>query len=137
MLILRRSLDDFIASRLGRETRHIHVHPISSYFTDESDIEPLEEPPPRRDASPRKDTDDLHSREARIRAFRELQRASPEERHRINSRMAGPSGSDQKYQTWTPIHLLSAEEVKSLFRDIAIGLGFLVRILPPQLLPSY
>jgi hypothetical protein len=28
--------------------------------------------------------------------------------------------------SWKAIHLLSAEEVKSLFRDVVHGLGFLV-----------
>jgi hypothetical protein len=33
---------------------------------------------------------------------------------------------EQRGQTWKAVHLLSAEEVKSLFRDVTEGLTFLV-----------
>jgi len=32
---------------------------------------------------------------------------------------------EQRGQAWKAVHLLSAEEVKSLFRDVAEGLAFL------------
>jgi len=84
---------------------------------------------------------DLHSRSARIRAFRAYQRAPPEERERIRRGMedmiggaanvpsAGlreGSGSTSGRKEWTAVHLLSADEVKSLFRDVVEGLAFLV-----------
>ena len=31
----------------------------------------------------------------------------------------------QQQTTWTPVHLLSAEEVHSLFKDVVEGLAFL------------
>jgi hypothetical protein len=39
-----------------------------------------------------------------------------------------PDGPERKKsgKQWTPVHLLSADEVKSLFRDVVEGLGFLV-----------
>jgi hypothetical protein len=55
------------------------------------------------------------SRSARIQAFRAFQRASPDDRRRMRQ------GEKLK-----AVHLLSAEEVKSLFEDIVHGLGFLV-----------
>lgn len=67
---------------------------------------------------------DLHSRSARIRAFRVFQNSSPEEKERIRQQMRPPSSD--AHQTWTPVHLLSAEETKSLFRDVVEGLAFLV-----------
>lgn len=60
------------------------------------------------------------SRSARIRAFRTFQHAPPEERKRMRGREGGDS--------WKAIHLLSAEEVKSLFSDVVHGLGFLVSL---------
>ncbi|KAF9066662.1 kinase-like domain-containing protein [Rhodocollybia butyracea] len=72
---------------------------------------------------------DLHSRSARIRAFRAFQHASPEDKERIRKDMqfqesqSKDAGGPQT--TWTPVHLLSAEEVHSLFRDVVEGLSFL------------
>jgi hypothetical protein len=66
---------------------------------------------------------DIHSRSARIRAFRAFQHTPPNEREKIYRQMK------QRSQTWKAVHLLSAEEVKSLFRDVAEGLGFLVSLL--------
>jgi hypothetical protein len=63
---------------------------------------------------------DIHSRSARIQAFRAFQRAAPGERERMRNEMK------QRGQTWKAVHLLSAEEVKSLFRDVVEGLAFLV-----------
>jgi len=58
------------------------------------------------------------------------QRAPPEEKERMKREMeenagAPPSGGAAKTD-WTPVHLLSAQEVKSLFQDVVEGLSFLV-----------
>ncbi|KAK0477191.1 kinase-like protein, partial [Armillaria luteobubalina] len=98
------SLDDFIDDRLGRETRHIHINPTGS----------LNGPNP---------ASNIHSRSARIRAYRAFQRASPEEKERLRRRMSGQQ--PQGLQTWTAVHLLSPEEVKSIFTDVVEGLAFL------------
>ena len=90
------------------------------------------------------ESEDQHSRSARIRAFRAYQRAPAEEKERMRRDLegmadgpvtsvrgvaAGPSTStSERRAEWTPVHLLSAEEVKSLFHDVVEGLGFLVRI---------
>lgn len=80
-------------------------------------------------------TQDPLSRSARIRAFRAFQHASPEERERMGGNLAfglgadGLSGTDSGARTrgeWTAVHLLSADEVKSLFKDVVEGLRFLV-----------
>jgi hypothetical protein len=63
---------------------------------------------------------DIHSRSARIRAFRAFQRAAPDEREKMRNEMK------QRGETWKAVHLLSAEEVKSLFKDVVEGLAFLV-----------
>ena len=82
-------------------------------------------------------TQDPLSRSARIRAFRAFQQASPEEKERMrgnwvgaaagtdgdNSAAAGTRGGGGE---WTAVHLLSADEVKSLFKDVVEGLRFLV-----------
>ena len=79
---------------------------------------------------------DVHTRSERIRAFRAFQRAPASEKERMRREMErqfGGSTSDspslgaQKAE-WTPVHLLSAQEVKSLFRDVVEGLAFLVGI---------
>jgi len=98
------------------------------------------------------ESEDQHSRSARIRAFRAYQRAPTEEKERMRRDLegmadgpvtsvrgvaAGPSTSASERRTeWTPVHLLSAEEVKSLFHDVVEGLGFLVRtfVMVSQLL---
>lgn len=93
------------------------------------------------------ESEDQHSRSARIRAFRAYQRAPPEEKERMRRDLGGmadgpatgvrgvgiaPTGlsasTSEPRTEWTPVHLLSAEEVKSLFHDVVEGLGFLVRI---------
>ena len=66
---------------------------------------------------------DVYSRSARIKAFRAFQRAPPAERERMRMQM------EQRDQTWKAVHLLSAEEVKSLFSDVTEGLAFLVSLL--------
>ncbi|KAK0183982.1 kinase-like domain-containing protein [Armillaria mellea] len=97
------SLDDFIDDRLGRETRHIHINPNGA-------LNGLS-------------TSNIHSRSARIRAYRAFQRASPEEKERLRQRMSGQQ--PQGMQTWTAVHLLSPEEVKNIFTDVVEGLSFL------------
>ena len=102
------SLDDFIDVRLGRASpNHMaQINPASS------PTQPISGHP--------------LSRSARIRAFRAMQRATPEERERLRREMNGES-SGRTQTDWKAVHLLSAEEVKSLFRDVVEGLAFLVR----------
>ena len=72
------------------------------------------------------------SRSARIRAFRAFQQASPEEKERMRAFGLGAAGTDGDNSAartrgeWTAVHLLSADEVKSLFKDVVEGLRFLV-----------
>ena len=76
------------------------------------------------------------SRSARIRAFRAFQHASPEEKERMRGDWVGgaganaagdnPSAGRTRGGEWTAVHLLSADEVKSLFKDVVEGLRFLV-----------
>ena len=78
------------------------------------------------------------SRSARIRAFRAFQHASPEEKERMRGNWVGGAGGTDGDDSaaarargggeWTAVHLLSAEEVKSLFKDVVEGLRFLVII---------
>ncbi|KAJ7637262.1 kinase-like domain-containing protein [Mycena polygramma] len=114
------SLDDFIDVRLGRRSQHIHIHPEAR--SDPQTPAPDSNVQPHVDDSPEPDQ---ISRAARIRAFREFQRASPEQRERIREEMARNRARGAQPATWTAVHLLSAEEVISLFRDIVDGLGFL------------
>jgi len=96
----------------------------------------------RTHLAPDSKPEDLHSRSARIRAFRAYQRAPAEEKERMRNEMgdvfagtrdgnAGPCwvgeglNSEPRNREWTAVHLLSAEEVHSLFRDVSEGLGFL------------
>lgn len=78
-------------------------------------------------------TQDPLSRAARIRAFRAYQHASPEEKEGMRGDWAfadRPPGKDRENPgvrgEWTAVHLLSADEVKSLFKDVVEGLRFLV-----------
>ncbi|THH08743.1 hypothetical protein EW146_g8898 [Bondarzewia mesenterica] len=103
------SLDDFIDARLGRPTQLPYLHPD----TPSGPSTPSSTPPP-----------DVHSRSARIRAFRQMQHASPEEKERIRERL-GVNGGVNRGNNLKAVHLLSAEEVKGLFSDIVEGLGFL------------
>ena len=83
-------------------------------------------------------TQDPLSRSARIRAFRAFQHASPEEKERMRGNwVGGAAGTDRDNSSaartrgggeWTAVHLLSADEVKSLFKDVVEGLRFLVLI---------
>jgi len=133
------SLDDFIDVRLGRKPAHVHMHPYL-YATSQSPpvggiSEETTSPGAERSpalTSPHSPSTpaDLHSRSARIRAFRAYQRAPPEEKEKMKKQMdtvfEGPSGNRGK-EEWTAVHLLSADEVKSLFKDVVEGLAFLVR----------
>lgn len=114
------SLDDFIDIRLGR-TSASQLPPLNSSELASSsthDTTSFESAEP----------DAFHSRSARIRAFRAFQHAPPEERERLRREMAGPGirGSGRNDRDWKAVHLFSAEEVKSLFKDVVEGLAFLV-----------
>jgi hypothetical protein len=134
--VLLNSLDDFIDIRLGRGSQHAHIDPLapftfappSSHISSASlSSIPTTPTTPTPPAVPSNEvpTADAHSRSARIRAFRAMQRATPAERERMQQGMDGVRASGQR-TTWTAIHLLSAEEVKSLFKDVVEGLAFLV-----------
>ncbi|KAF9255094.1 kinase-like protein [Marasmius fiardii PR-910] len=128
------SLDDFIDARLGQASpstmhhRNNHAHnpfepsPFPSPSTEHSPIYP---------SSPASDRNsNSTSRAARIRAFREFQKASPEEKTRLRKMGLGGGGGNGNRNTnnggtWSAIHLLSADEVKSLFCDVVDGLAFL------------
>lgn len=64
---------------------------------------------------------------ARIRAFRAMKRAPPEERERLRREMEDQTHSRRNHPSWKAVHLLSAEEALSLFADVTHGLAFLVR----------
>lgn len=149
------SLDDFIDVRLGRPAKHIHVNPLSRFSshgrsalsslssipgTPTSSTTPtlpaLSTLPPLSTlhTAPKHTTEDedgqpdIHSRSARIRAFRAYQKASPEEKEHMKREMneaSGVRGSGGTGQSWKAVHLLGAEEVKSLFSDVVEGLAFL------------
>jgi len=91
------SLDDFIDARLGRN----HGSDMHQPGLPEPDVCPPE---------------DVRSRSARIRAFRAQQQAHRE----------GISRPSRPPASLKAVHLLSAEEVRSLFRDVTAGLAFLV-----------
>ncbi|KAI9444187.1 other/IKS protein kinase [Lactarius indigo] len=95
------SLDDYIDARLGRPT-HL-PHPASNdASTDDDDT-----------------SSEVHSRSARIRAFRAMQRAAPSEKSALRAKL------NDNGHSWTAVHLLSAEEVLGIFGGVAAGLGFL------------
>jgi hypothetical protein len=100
------SLDDYIDARLGRPT---HVpHPTSHHASAHED----------------ESLSDIHSRSARIRAFRAMQRASPSEKSSLRAKL------NNNGHAWTAVHLLSTEEVLGIFGGVAAGLGFLVGLSP-------
>ncbi|KAI0088792.1 kinase-like domain-containing protein [Irpex rosettiformis] len=100
------SLDDFIDARMGRTFASL---PAGS----------------NEHSSPQPNPS-AYSRAARIRAFRAMQHASPEERERLRREMSGLGmGGGRSNVEWKPVHLLSADEVKSLFKDVVEGLAFL------------
>ncbi|KAI6021882.1 kinase-like protein [Pisolithus microcarpus] len=95
------SLDDFIDVRLGRPSKLPHLQLSSSSSTPDSPS-------------------------ARIRQFRAMQRAPPEERERLRRKMEEKTASrNTGKSSWKAVHLLSAEEVRSLFSDVVEGLSFL------------
>lgn len=112
--------------RLGRRSNHIHIHLVSQSDTSRPQTPAVDNNQPNLDSSP---GPDQLSRSARIRAFREFQRSPPEQRERVRDEMARSRTTSSRSATWTAVHLLSAEEVKSLFRDVVEGLAFLVRVL--------
>ncbi|KAI0360616.1 kinase-like protein [Trametes cingulata] len=117
------SLDDFIDVRLGRRAPNPHIRasaPASNSSQSPSSPSPVPTTP-----------DQAYSRSARIRAFRALQRAPPEERERLR-RELGLNGNGTQTRDarkapadWKAVHLLSAEEVQGLFGDVVSGLAFL------------
>ena len=114
------SLDDFIDIRLGRKPSHIHIHAPGS--TDAGYELGAPAPPPLwRSGNPvhTLSASDLHSRSARIRAFRAFQRTGGAEGEREREK-------EKRNGEWTAVHLLSAYEVKGLFKDVVAGLGFVV-----------
>ncbi|KAL4073519.1 kinase-like domain-containing protein [Scleroderma citrinum] len=95
------SLDDLIDLRLGRPSKLPHMQSASSLSSSDSPS-------------------------ARIRAFRAMKRAPPEERERLRREMEDKAASRAPGRTsWKAVHLLSAEEVQSLFSDVVEGLAFL------------
>ena len=123
------SLDDFIDIRLGRGSPHVHINPFGAFSSSPNpgtSTEVLEPRNPSNDVlSPNPDS---HSRSARIRAFRAYQRATPAEQERMRRETLFTGGRilGRRPQSLKAIHLLSADEVKSLFRDVVEGLCFLV-----------
>ncbi|TFK41747.1 kinase-like domain-containing protein [Crucibulum laeve] len=112
------SLDDFIDVRLGRKPQHIHINPLAPFDSSPSPLPNTPSPSPSP-FSPNPLQAETHSRSARIRAFRAFQRAPPAEKERMRRDMEVQQGQ------WTAVHLLSAEEMKSLFKDVVEGLAFL------------
>ncbi|KAG1722638.1 kinase-like domain-containing protein, partial [Suillus paluster] len=96
------SLDDFIALRLGRSIGLPHMQ-----------------------SSPSSPAPDDPTPSARIRAFRAMKRAPPEERERLRREMEERTNSRGNRPSWKAVHLLSAEETRSLFADVSHGLAFL------------
>jgi hypothetical protein len=129
------SLDDFIDIRLGRGSPHVHINPFGTFPPSPSSASSTA---PQHSLSSRDMPDDfvsdIHSRSARVRAFRAFQRATPEEKERLRRKAPG-----RRTQSLKAVHLLSAEEVKSLFRDVVEGLNFLVSfkfvLFPTHLIP--
>ncbi|KAJ7053284.1 kinase-like protein [Mycena amicta] len=113
------SLDDFIDVRLGRRSPHIHIHPAAHLAGGIPQTPTLDVNDDNVATAP---SPDQMSRSARIRAFREFQRAPSAERNKRRQQMAQ---NGARTTSWTAVHLLSAEEVLGLFRDVTEGLAFL------------
>ena len=116
----------------GSSTKELPDQPITPTLTSERGQHPqfaAETQQPHHAPSAQEDP---HSRSARIRAFRAYQRAPPEGKERMRREMEEATGASASggaaRADWTPVHLLSAQEVKSLFRDVVEGLSFLVII---------
>ncbi len=121
------SLDDFIDIRLGRGSPHVHINPFGTFSSSpgaSTSTAPFNGHDSSTDFAPT--SSDIHSRSARIRAFRSYQRAPQEEKERMRRETLLTSHAGRKAQTLKAVHLLSAEEVKSLFHDVVEGLNFLV-----------
>ena len=127
------SLDDFIDSRLGRRPKRSPTLRRVSSSLSPSHSRRQASPPPSSDL-----TNSEHSRSARIRAFRAFQKLSPSERKATREQKEEEKSRENEKEgrrrrmaergrgVTTAVHLLSAEEVRSLFGDIVRGLGFLV-----------
>jgi hypothetical protein len=124
------SLDDFIDIRLGRGSPHVHINPFGPFSASpgaSTSTAPSHGPHPRGSSTDFAPTSsDIHSRSARIRAFRAYQRAPTEEKERMRRETLLVNHTGRKTQSLKAVHLLSAEEVKSLFHDVVEGLNFLV-----------
>ena len=138
------SLDDLIDTRLGRPT-HLPAFPPSSPTSPSSPAPSSPSPASPDHQSPQGEHHHTtehrhqHSRSARIRAFRALQRAPPEDKARLREKLglgAGSAGTGAGgggaggtgAGAWKAVHLFSAEEVRGLFSDVVEGLAFLVRV---------
>ncbi|GBE87646.1 kinase-like domain-containing protein [Sparassis latifolia] len=110
------SLDDLIDARLGRGAAVLpHVHPFGSTTPTSPDTPSSPSP-----------SQAPFSRSMRIRAFRAMQRAPPEERERLRREMGlAEMGASGRPIDLKAVHLLSAEEVRGLFGDVVAGLAFL------------
>ncbi|KAK1232788.1 putative serine/threonine-protein kinase iks1 [Marasmius sp. AFHP31] len=125
------SLDDFIDARLGQGHSNVynqhHAHPPQNPFAPSPSASPTSEEPTQH-SSPAP-SGSSNSRAARIRAFREFQKASPEEKARLRKMGLGGGtrngGGNSGGPSWNAIHLLSADEIQSLFCDVVDGLAFL------------
>jgi hypothetical protein len=140
------SLDDFINHRRGKAPKLAYLHHLH-HPPPFSPSAPLSPSAPESSSSPRDQPYSQHasptlphksraaydqesassnplSRKARIRAFREYQRASPAEKDRL--RKVGIADVVGATGAWKAVHLLSAEEIRSLFGDVVEGLAFLV-----------
>lgn len=134
------SLDDFISARLGRSSSYTFAAGDNSdhLFSPEASSPPSrsdsfqshisaasEQSGLRSQATPEGEDTDPLSRAARIRAFREMQRATPEERACLQQELRHHLSEEEHGPTWMAIHLLSPEEIICLFCDIIEGLTFL------------
>lgn len=122
------SLDDFIDIRLGRGSPHVHINPFGAFPPSPTPETSTAVPESRSSSSDMlPPIPDVHSRSARIRAFRAYQRASPAEQERMRRETLVTNGRipGRRTQSLKAVHLLSADEVKSLFRDVVEGLHFL------------
>ncbi|KAI0646363.1 kinase-like protein [Trametes meyenii] len=118
------SLDDLIDTRVGRRAPNLpHLRtsgPTANGAGSSSSPSPTPSTPEQG-----------YSRTARIRAFRALQKASPEERERLRREMGLNGHGTQPREDrrgpadWKAVHLFSAEEVYGLFTDVVSGLAFL------------
>lgn len=117
------SLDDFIDVRMGR----VSANRVAPFQPSGSTL-PTENAAHCAGATPESlDPTAVYSRSARIRAFRALQQAPVEQREQLRRAMTGFDMRVPGSNEWQPVHLFSAEEVKSLFTDVVEGLAFLVR----------